>query len=105
MLSSNPFTTKEMRREENHGFHIVDYTSKILIESRKTWSLTKRGKSVVNSYENVPNADLSQFDFDTIIRVYNDDICQTIDNYNCSTFYEPSYVIARAYQDGRFCRI
>ena len=41
MLSSNPFTTKEMRREENHGFHIVDYTSKILIESRKTSSVRK----------------------------------------------------------------
>ena len=24
------------------------------------------------------------------------------DNYNCSAFYESSYVIARAYQNGRF---
>lgn len=39
---------------------------------------------------------------DGIIRVYNDDICQVIDNYNCSAFYEPSYVIARAYQNGGF---
>ena len=23
-------------------------------------------------------------------------------NYNCSSFYEPSYVIARAYQEGGF---
>ncbi|MBR5637744.1 MAG: hypothetical protein IKW81_12520 [Pseudobutyrivibrio sp.] len=23
-----------------------------------------------------------------------------VDNYNCSAFYEPSYVVARAYQDG-----
>ena len=37
-----------------------------------------------------------------ILRVYNDDICKTIDNYNCSAYYEPSYVIARAYQDGGF---
>jgi len=37
-----------------------------------------------------------------IIRVYNDDICEVIDNYNCSAFYEPSYVIARAYQSGGF---
>lgn len=37
-----------------------------------------------------------------ILRVYNDDICDTIDNYNCSAFYEPSYVIARAYQNGGF---
>lgn len=39
---------------------------------------------------------------DAIIRVYNDDICDIIDNYNCSAFYEPSYVIARAYQNGGF---
>lgn len=37
-----------------------------------------------------------------ILRVYNDEICDVIDNYNCSAFYEPSYVIARAYQDGGF---
>lgn len=39
---------------------------------------------------------------DGIIRVYNNDICEVIDNYNCSAFYEPSYVIARAYQNGGF---
>ncbi|WP_458404681.1 hypothetical protein [Methanobrevibacter sp.] len=46
---------------------------------------------------------LSKEDYvDGIIRVYNDDICDVIDNYNCSAFYEPSYVIARAYQNGGF---
>ena len=39
---------------------------------------------------------------DGIIRVYNNEICDVIDNYNCSAFYEPSYVIARAYQNGGF---
>lgn len=39
---------------------------------------------------------------DGIVRVYNDEICDVIDNYNCSAFYEPSYVIARAYQNGGF---
>ena len=37
-----------------------------------------------------------------IIRVYNDEICEKIDNYNCSAYYEPSYVIARAYYPGGF---
>lgn len=37
-----------------------------------------------------------------IIRVYNHKICDVIDNYNCSAYYEPSYVIARAYQNGGF---
>ena len=39
---------------------------------------------------------------DGIFRVYNNEICNVIDNYNCSAYYEPSYVIARAYNDGGF---
>ena len=37
-----------------------------------------------------------------LIRIYNDSICETIDNYNCSAYYEPSYFIARAYYNGGF---
>lgn len=37
-----------------------------------------------------------------IIRVYNSPICQTIDNYNSSAYYEPSYVIKDAYLQGEF---
>lgn len=37
-----------------------------------------------------------------IIRVYNDEICEIIDDYDNEAFYEPSYVIARAYKDGEF---
>ena len=37
-----------------------------------------------------------------IIRVYNDDTCETIDNYNSSAYYEPSYFIARSYFAGGF---
>lgn len=37
---------------------------------------------------------------DGMIRVYNDEICDTIDNYNSSAYYEPSYVITRTYNDG-----
>lgn len=39
---------------------------------------------------------------DGIIRVYNDEICDIIDNYNSSACYEPSYVITRAYNNGGF---
>lgn len=39
---------------------------------------------------------------DGIMKIYNHEICDVIDNYNCSAFYEPSYVIARAYQNGGF---
>ncbi len=39
---------------------------------------------------------------DGMIRVYNDEICDTIDNYNSSAYYEPSYVITGAYNNGGF---
>ena len=39
---------------------------------------------------------------DGMYRVYNDELCETIDNYNSSAYYEPSYVIARAYNEGGF---
>ncbi len=39
---------------------------------------------------------------DGMIRVYNDELCDTLDNYNCSAYYEPSYFIARAYINGGF---
>lgn len=46
---------------------------------------------------------ISSEDFaDGIIRVYNHPICEIIDNYNSSAFYEPSYVITRAYNEGEF---
>lgn len=37
-----------------------------------------------------------------ILRIYNDEICRTLDNYNNGSYYEPSYVIARAYKNGEF---
>lgn len=39
---------------------------------------------------------------DGIIRVYNNEICERIDDYNCSAYYEPSYYIARSYFAGAF---
>lgn len=39
---------------------------------------------------------------DGIFRVYNDTICEKLDDYNCGAYFEPSYVIARAYNNGGF---
>lgn len=39
---------------------------------------------------------------DGILRVYNDPICEVIDNYNTSAYYEPSPYIARSYYAGGF---
>ena len=37
-----------------------------------------------------------------IMDVYNSYIATKIDDYNCSAYYEPSYVITRAYLNGSF---
>ena len=39
---------------------------------------------------------------DGIVRVYNNKICEIIDNYNSSAYYELSYVITKAYNNGGF---
>lgn len=39
---------------------------------------------------------------DGILRVYNNSICEIIDDYNGSAYYEPSYFITRAYNQGGF---
>lgn len=41
-------------------------------------------------------------EIDGIIRVYNHEICETIDNYNGSAYYEPSFEIKRAYLENGF---
>lgn len=39
---------------------------------------------------------------ETIQKVYASPICEAIDNYNSSAYYEPSYVQTRAYYNGSF---
>lgn len=39
---------------------------------------------------------------DTMIRVYNEEICEILDDYDTGAYYEPSYVIARAMREGGF---
>lgn len=39
---------------------------------------------------------------DAMLRIYNNPICQIIDDYNSSAYYEPSYVLTRSYKAGSF---
>ena len=39
---------------------------------------------------------------DAMLRIYNDPLCEIIDNYNSSAYFEPSYFITRAYYQGGF---
>lgn len=45
-----------------------------------------------------PNEDFAE----GMIRVYNNPICEIIDDYNSSAYYEPSYVLTRCYHAGSF---
>lgn len=49
--------------------------------------------SVLNSGDNVA---------EKLSEVYHSPICEKLDNYNCSAYYEPSYFITRAYLQGNF---
>ncbi len=37
-----------------------------------------------------------------MLRVYNDSICGSMDNYNSSAYYESCYAITHVYNNGRF---
>ena len=62
-------------------------------------SPTQMGKVYARLIQSVTDSDdLVQ----SIQHVYASPICETIDNYNSSAYYEPSYVQTRAYLNGGF---
>lgn len=81
---------------EKGDFDITDvdtnYTDKIP-------SPTQMGKVYARLIQSVCNSDdlLQVFH-----QVYNSPICETIDNYNTSAYFEPSYVQTRALLNGGF---
>ncbi|MCM1236990.1 MAG: hypothetical protein NC489_43500 [Ruminococcus flavefaciens] len=99
--SENPLKIEndwiEEYKLENGGFDIKDVDIELVSGIP---SETQMGKVYMRLILSTMKHDEDYVD--GIIRVYNDDICKTIDNYNCSAYYEPSYVITRAYNDGGF---
>ena len=96
----NPEQVVSDWKEEYHlQYGTTDVTR---IDSRFTDtypSATQMGKVYARLIETVSQGqDLVQ----TIQKVYFSPICDVIDNYNSSAFYEPSYVQVRAYQNGFF---
>ena len=65
----------------------------------KVPSPTQMGKVYARLVESINHSDdlLS-----AIHQVYHSPICETIDNYNSSAYYEPSYVQTRAFLNGGF---
>lgn len=84
-------------------YHLENGTTDVTrIDSRFTEavpSATQMGKVYARLIENVSQGqDLVQ----SMQKVYASPICDAIDNYNSSAYYEPSYVQVRAYQNGFF---
>lgn len=97
----NPLKVEEEWTEEycleKGTFHIADVNSELVDEIPSPAQMGKVYMRLILSTLQ-PEEDY----VDGMIRVYNDEICETIDNYNCSAYYEPSYVVTRAYNDGGF---
>lgn len=82
---------------ENGDFDITAIDSKF---TDKVPSETQMGKVYARLIESITpaNGNLAE----SILRVYASPICKTIDNYNSSAYYEPSYVHTRALLNGTF---
>lgn len=99
--AKNPLDVEEEWIEEysleNGDIYVTDVNDELV---EKVPTPTQMGKVYQRLISDtaLPEED----EVDGIIRVYNDPICDVIDNYNCSAYYVPSYVIARAYQNGEF---
>ncbi len=99
--AENPLQVEADWIEENHlheGDFFIDKVDRELCAQIPT--PTQMGKV----YKRLILATLSRDEdfIDGLVRVYNDPICETIDNYNSSAYYEPSYIIERAYLAGGF---
>lgn len=79
------------------NFNIADVDCELV---EKIPTVTQMGKVYMRLILSTLRSDEDYVD--ALKRVYNNEICEIIDNYNCSAYYEPSYVITRAYNNGGF---
>lgn len=78
-------------------FDILDVDSELVTKAPTETQMGKVYKRlIVHTLE--PDEDYVQ----GIIRVYNNSICEVIDNYNCSAYYEPTPTIVRSYYNSGF---
>ena len=96
----NPLQVEDEWIEEYHmETGTFDITNINLSYTDKVPSPTQMGKVYARLIQSVSNPDnLLQ----VFRQVYNSPVSDTIDNYNCSAYYEPSYVQTRAYFNGGF---
>lgn len=78
-------------------FDILDIDKELVTKPPTERQMGKVYKRlIINTLE--PNEDYIQ----GLIRVYNNEICNIIDNYNCSAYYEPTPTIVRSYYNSSF---
>ncbi|MCR4796459.1 MAG: DUF3990 domain-containing protein [Ruminococcus sp.] len=82
IVSSPRILVNGFYKDFGYGFYCTN-----IEKQAKRWALTKRGESVVNSYEYIPNAALSQLVFDTMTEEWLDFVA------NCRLGKEHSYDI------------
>lgn len=82
---------------EEGNFDVLDVDPELVSEIPSAMQMGKVYKRLILDTM-LPKEDYVQ----GMLRVYNDEICEIIDNYNASAYYEPSYFIARAYNNGGF---
>ena len=82
IVSSSRILVNGFYKDFGYGFYCTN-----IEKQANRWALTKRGKSVVNSYEYIPNAALSQLVFDTMTEEWLDFVA------NCRLGKEHSYDI------------
>lgn len=90
----------DWKQEYNLADGNVDVTRVDSEFTDKVPSDTQMGKVYARLIDSVSKQgkDLVQ----TIQSVYASPICDAIDNYNSSAYYEPSYIQTRAYHNGNF---
>ena len=82
---------------ENGHFDITDVDHELAEHIPKATQIGKVYRRVITA-----TMDEGEDFADGILRVYNNPMCEIIDDYNTSAFYEPSYVIIRAFYTGTF---
>ena len=82
---------------EKGDFDILDLDYNLVTKAPTETQIGKVYKRLIlNTLE--PGEDYIQ----GLIRVYNSSICETIDNYNSSAYYEPTPTIVRSYYASSF---
>ena len=99
--AENPEAVVQQWTEDNHleagTFDVLDVNPEYVTTPPTALQM---GKVYARLIEQTCSSDEDYAD--AILRIYNSPICQILDNYNSSAYYEPSYYIARAYYQGNF---